>query len=140
VDNFQRELGSILWEYCGMSRNNNGLKKARKLIKNLRAEYWENVLVGGPEKDFNQSLERAWRVADFMEFAELMVIDTLERQESCGGHFNEDYQTDEHEALRDDKLFCHVSAWEFRGDNRKPKFHKESLKFENVELTQRSYK
>jgi succinate dehydrogenase / fumarate reductase flavoprotein subunit len=140
VDNFQRELGSILWEYCGMSRNNNGLKKARKLIKNLRAEYWENVLVGGSEKDFNQSLERAWRVADFMEFAELMVIDTLERQESCGGHFNEDYQTDEHEALRDDKLFCHVSAWEFRGDNRKPKFHKESLKFENVELTQRSYK
>jgi succinate dehydrogenase / fumarate reductase flavoprotein subunit len=140
VDNFQRELGNILWEYCGMSRNNNGLKKARKLIKNLHAEYWENVLVGGSEKDFNQSLERAWRVADFMEFAELMVIDTLERQESCGGHFNEDYQTDEHEALRDDKLFCHVSAWEFRGDNRKPKFHKESLKFENVELTQRSYK
>ena len=140
VDNFQRELGTILWEYCGMSRNNNGLKKAKKLIKNLRAEYWENVLVGGSEKDFNQRLERAWRVADFLEFGELMVIDTLERQESCGGHFNEDYQTDEHEALRDDKLFCHVSAWEYRGDNRKPKFHKESLEFENVELTQRSYK
>jgi succinate dehydrogenase / fumarate reductase flavoprotein subunit len=140
VDNFQRELGTILWEYCGMSRNNNGLKKAKKLIKNLRAEYWENVLVGGSEKDFNQSLERAWRVADFLEFGELMVIDTLERQESCGGHFNEDYQTSEHEALRDDKLFCHVSAWEYRGDNRKPKFHKESLAFENVELTQRSYK
>jgi succinate dehydrogenase / fumarate reductase flavoprotein subunit len=140
VDNFQRELGSILWEYCGMSRNNNGLKKAKKLIKDLRAEYWENVLVGGSEQDFNQSLERAWRVADFLEFSELMVIDTLERQESCGGHFNEDYQTDEHEALRDDKNFCHVSAWEFRGDNRKPKIHKEPLTFENVELTQRSYK
>jgi succinate dehydrogenase / fumarate reductase flavoprotein subunit len=140
VDNFQRELGNILWEYCGMSRNNSGLKKAKKLIKNLRAEYWENVLVGGSEQDFNQSLERAWRVADFLEFGELMVIDTLERQESCGGHFNEDYQTDENEALRDDKHFCHVSAWEFRGDNRKPKFHKEPLSFENVELAQRSYK
>ncbi len=140
VDNFQRELGSILWENCGMSRNNSGLKKARKLIKELRAEYWENVLVGGSEKDFNQSLERALRVADFLEFSELMVIDTLERQESCGGHFNEDYQTDESEALRDDKLFCHVSAWEFRGNSRKPRLHKEPLKFENVELTQRSYK
>jgi succinate dehydrogenase / fumarate reductase flavoprotein subunit len=140
VDNFQRELGNILWEYCGMSRNNSGLKKAKKLIKNLRAEYWENVLVGGSEQDFNQSLERAWRVADFLEFGELMVIDTLERQESCGGHFNEDYQTDENEALRDDNLFCHVSAWEFRGDKRKPKLHKEPLTFENVELAQRSYK
>ena len=96
--------------------------------------------MGGSEKDFNQSLERAWRVADFLEFGELMVIDTLERQESCGGHFNEEYQTSEHEALRDDKLFCHVSAWEFRGDNRKPKFHKEPLTFKNVKLTQRSYK
>ena len=140
VDDFQRELGNILWEYCGMSRNNNGLKKAKKLIKDLRAEYWENVLVGGSEHDFNQSLERAWRVADFLEFGELMVTDALERQESCGGHFNEGYQTDEHEALRDDKHFCHVSAWEFRGNNRKPKFHKEPLTFENVELTQRSYK
>ncbi len=140
VDSFQRELGSILWENCGMSRNNNGLKKARILIKELRAEYWENVLVGGYEVDFNQSLERAWRVADFLEFGELMVIDTLERQESCGGHFNEKYQTAENEALRDDKLFCHVSAWEFRGNTRKPKLYKEPLKFENVELTQRSYK
>ncbi len=140
VDSFHRELGSILWEYCGMSRNNNKLKKAKKLIKDLRAEYWENVLVTGSEKDFNQSLERAWRVADFLEFGELMVIDALDRQESCGGHFNEDYQTDEHEALRDDEHFCHVSAWEYRGDNRKPKFYKEPLIFENVELTQRSYK
>ena len=140
VDNFHRELGNILWEYCGMSRNNNGLKKAKKLIKDLRAEYWENVLVGGSEYDFNQSLERAWRVADFLQFGELMVTDALERQESCGGHFNENYQTDENEALRDDKLFCHVSAWEYRGNSRKPKLHKEPLKFENVELTQRSYK
>ncbi|MBT3880799.1 MAG: fumarate reductase/succinate dehydrogenase flavoprotein subunit [Candidatus Scalindua sp.] len=140
VDSFHRELGRILWEYCGMSRNNSGLKKAKKLIRDLRVEYWENVLVGGSEKDFNQSLERAWRVADFLEFGELMVIDALERQESCGGHFNEKYQTDTHEALRDDKHFCHVSAGEFRGDNRKPKFHKEPLTFENVKLTQRSYK
>ena len=140
VDNFHRELGGILWEYCGMSRNNSGLRKAKKLIKNLRVEYWENVLVGGSAQDFNQSLERAWRVADFLEFGELMVTDALERQESCGGHFNEDYQTDENEALRNDKLFCHVSAWEFQGNNRKPKFHKEPLAFENVKLTQRSYK
>ncbi|GAX60083.1 succinate dehydrogenase flavoprotein subunit [Candidatus Scalindua japonica] len=140
VDNFHRELGHIVWEYCGMSRNSNSLKKARKLIKKLREEYWENVLVGGSGQDFNQSLERAWRLADFLEFGELMVIDALERQESCGGHFNEDYQTKEHEALRDDKLFCHVSAWEYRGGNRKPKFHKEPLTFENVKLTQRSYK
>ncbi len=140
VDNFHRELGNILWEYCGMSRNNSGLKKAKKLIKELRAEYWENVLVGGSEQNFNQSLERAWRVADFLEFGELMVTDALERQESCGGHFNEIFQTDENEAMRDDKHFCHVSAWEFNGDKRKPKFHKEPLMFENVELTQRSYK
>ena len=140
VDNFHRELGNILWEYCGMSRNNSGLKKAKKLIKELRTEYWENVLVGGSEQDFNQSLERAWRVADFLEFGELMVTDALERQESCGGHFNEKFQTGENEALRDDKHFCHVSAWEFNGDKRKPKFHKEPLTFENVELTQRSYK
>lgn len=140
VDSFHRELGRILWEYCGMSRNNSGLKKAKKLIKDLREEYWENVLVGGSQKDFNQSLERAWRVADFLEFGELMVIDALERQESCGGHFNEKFQTEAHEALRDDEHFCYVSAVEFRGDKRKPKFHKEPLTFENVELTQRSYK
>ena len=140
VDDFHRELGHILWENCGMTRKEKDLKKAKKLIADLRAEFWENVLVGGTGKGFNQSLEKAGRVADFLQFGELMVMDALERKESCGCHFNEDFQTDEHEALRDDENFCHVSAWEYRGEGSKPKFHKEPLEFENVELTQRSYK
>ncbi len=140
VDDFHKELGNILWEYCGMARNYEGLEKARGLIQNLRAEYWENVLVPGSDKDFNQSIERAGRVADFLEFGELMVNDAIERKESCGGHFNEAHQTEENEALRDDENFCHVSAWEFTGDNKEPALHKEPLVFENVELTQRSYK
>jgi succinate dehydrogenase / fumarate reductase flavoprotein subunit len=123
-----------------MTRKEKDLKKAKKLIADLRAEFWENVLVGGTGKGFNQSLEKAGRVADFLQFGELMVMDALERKESCGCHFNEDFQTDEHEALRDDENFCHVSAWEYRGEGSKPKFHKEPLEFENVELTQRSYK
>ncbi len=140
ADNFHRELGNILWDYCGMSRNNKSLKKAKKLITDLRAEFWENVLVGGGTKEFNQRLEKAWRVADFLEFGELMVTDAIARKESCGCHFNEAYQTEEHEALRDDKQFRHVAAWEYKGEGRRPVFHKESLKFENVALTQRSYK
>ena len=110
------------------------------MIQELRAEFWENVVVPGNDKDFNQSLERAGRVADFMEFAELMVIDALARQESCGGHFNEAYQTDENEAQRDDEKFCHVAAWSYTGPGKEPEFEKEPLIFENVELTQRSYK
>jgi len=140
VDDFHRRLGLILWDYCGMSRNNTGLKKARTLIQELREEFWKNVLVPGTEKDLNQSLEKAGRVADFLEFGELMVIDALARQESCGGHFNEAYQTEENEALRDDANFCHAAAWEFAGDGKDPNFHKEPLVFENVHLTQRSYK
>ncbi|MDP3283473.1 MAG: fumarate reductase/succinate dehydrogenase flavoprotein subunit, partial [Desulfobacterales bacterium] len=140
VDDFHRRLGNIMWEYCGMSRNDEGLKKARKLIQGLRGEFRENVLVPGSEKDFNQSLEKAGRVADFLEFAELMVIDALDRRESCGGHFNEGYQTDENEARRDDENFCHVSAWEYTGEGKEPELHKEQLVFENVKLTQRSYK
>ena len=140
VDDFHRELGLILWEYCGMSRNNVGLKKAQKLIQELRAEFWENVLVPGEEEAFNQSLERAGRVVDFLEFGELMIMDALARQESCGCHFNEAYQTEENEAKRDDENFCHVAAWEFAGEGKEPVFHKEPLAFENVELTQRSYK
>lgn len=140
VDDFHRELGRIIWDYCGMSRNNEGLEKARSLIQNLRAEYWENVTVPGSPGSFNQSLERAGRVADFLEFAEMMVMDARERQESCGGHFNEGFQTEENEALRDDENFCHVAAWEYAGENTAPKFHKEPLVFENVHLTQRSYK
>ena len=140
VDDFHRQLGLIMWDYCGMARNNDGLEKARHMIQELRAEFWENVLVPGTDKDFNQSLERAGRVADFMEFAELMVIDALDRQESCGGHFNEAFQTNENEARRDDEKFCHVSAWSYAGQGKEPEFDKEALIFENVELTQRSYK
>ena len=140
VDDFHRELGLIMWDYCGMARNNAGLEKARTLIKDLRAEFWDNVLVPGDDKAFNQSLEKAGRVADFLEFGELMVIDALARQESCGGHFNEGFQTEENEAQRDDENFCHVAAWEYTGEGNTPDFHKEELKFENVKLTQRSYK
>jgi len=140
VDDFHRRLGLILWDYCGMSRNNAGLAKARSLIQELREEFWKNVLVPGTETDLNQSLEKAGRVADFLEFGELLVIDALARQESCGGHFNEAYQTEENEARRDDASFCHAAAWEFAGDGKDPNFHKEPLVFENVHLTQRSYK
>ncbi len=140
VDDFHRQLGLIMWDYCGMARNNDGLAKARNMIQELKAEFWENVLVPGSGKDFNQSLERAGRVADFLEFGELMIIDALARQESCGGHFNEAYQTDEGEAMRNDEDFCHVAAWEFKGEGQEPEFHKEPLEFENVKLTQRSYK
>jgi succinate dehydrogenase / fumarate reductase flavoprotein subunit len=140
VDDFHRRLGLIMWDHCGMSRNNAGLEKARGKVQELREEFWKNVLVPGAERDFNQSLEKAGRVADFLEFAELMIVDALARQESCGGHFNEAFQTEENEAQRDDANFCHVAAWEFAGDGRAPNFHKEPLVFENVHLTQRSYK
>ena len=140
VDDFHRQLGLTMWNYCGMSRTNEGLGKARALIRELRAEFWQNVRVPGSAADLNQSLEKAGRVADFMEFAELLVVDALARQESCGGHFNEAFQTDENEARRDDQNFCHVAAWEYTGDGRDPNLHKEPLSFENVQLTQRSYK
>ncbi|MFQ5686232.1 MAG: succinate dehydrogenase (quinone) flavoprotein subunit, partial [Candidatus Scalindua sp.] len=140
VDDFHRKLGHTLWEYCGMTRGEEGLRKARGLVADLRSEFWQNVLVGGSGEEFNQSLEKAGRVADFLEFGELILIDALERKESCGCHFNEAFQTTENEALRDDENFCHVSAWEYGGEGSDPVFHKESLTFENVELTQRSYK
>jgi succinate dehydrogenase / fumarate reductase flavoprotein subunit len=140
VDDFHKKLGHILWDNCGMARNNDGLTQARKLIQDLRVEFWENVQVPDSSEEFNQSLERGGRVADFLEFAELLIIDALARQESCGGHFNEAYQTKENEARRDDENFCHVAAWEFSGDDKEPAFHKEPLVFENVQLTQRSYK
>ncbi len=140
VDDFHRTLGLIMWDYCGMSRNDEGLNKARQKIQELRGEFWENVLVPGQGSDFNQSLERAGRVADFLEFAELMIIDALERRESCGGHFNEAFQTQENEALRDDDNCSYVSAWEYQGIDAEPVLHKEPLEFENVKLAQRSYK
>jgi succinate dehydrogenase / fumarate reductase flavoprotein subunit len=140
VDDFHRELGLIMWDYCGMSRNDQGLIKARGMIQELRAEFWENVVVPGSSEDFNQSLERAGRVADFIEFGELMIIDALARKESCGGHFNEAYQTGDNEALRDDENFSHVAVWEFAEADKEPVLHKEELIFQNVELTHRSYK
>jgi succinate dehydrogenase / fumarate reductase flavoprotein subunit len=129
-----------MWEHCGMTRNNQELATARNMIQELKEEFWENVIVPGVNEDFNQSLERAGRVADFLEFGELMIIDALARQESCGCHFNEAYQTEENEAKRDDENFKYVATWEFKGDHQEPVLHKEQLAFENVELTQRSYK
>jgi succinate dehydrogenase flavoprotein subunit len=140
ADDFHRELGNIMWEYCGMSRNDEGMKKAKDLVGSLKEEFSENLLVPGSGKEFNQSLEKAGRVSDFLEFAELMLLDGLERRESCGGHFNEAFQTGENEADRDDENFTHVSAWEYTGPEKEPAFHKESLTFENVELSKRSYK
>jgi succinate dehydrogenase / fumarate reductase flavoprotein subunit len=140
VSSFHRELGKIMWDYCGMSRNAAGLEIAIGKIQELRDEYWKNVDVAGSDQELNQALEHAGRVADFFELAELMCIDALDRNESCGGHFREEYQTPEGEALRDDEHYCYVAAWEFRGIGRTPALHKEPLKFEYVPPTQRSYK
>jgi succinate dehydrogenase / fumarate reductase flavoprotein subunit len=140
VDSFHRQLGRILWDNCGMSRTATSLKDALRLIPPLREEFWENVTVPGQNEELNQSLEKAGRVADFLEFAELMCIDALERNESCGAHFREEYQTPEGEPLRDDLHFCHAAAWEFTGVGKTPILHKEPLEFEFIPLTQRSYK
>jgi succinate dehydrogenase / fumarate reductase flavoprotein subunit len=140
VDEFHRELGLIMWDHCGMTRNKEGLEKAMGMIQSLRGAFWENVKVPGEKETLNQSLERAGRAADYLEFAELMVLDALERKESCGAHFNEAYQTPENEALRDDENFSHVAGWEYAGEKKAPVFHKEALHFERVKLAQRSYK
>ncbi len=140
VDDFHRELGLIMWDYCGMSRTAEGLTKARGLIKDLKAEFWSNVRITGESEELNQSLEAASRVADFIELGALMIDDALNRDESCGGHFREEYQTPDGEALRDDADFAYVAAWEYQGDNQPEKLNKETLEFENVKLTQRSYK
>jgi succinate dehydrogenase / fumarate reductase flavoprotein subunit len=140
VDSFHRELGKILWDYCGMARNEKGLQEALKKIPALREEFWKNVNVLGKNKELNQSLEKAGRVADFLELGELLCRDALERKESCGGHFREESQTPEGEALRDDTQFAHVSAWEWKGENQPHVMHKEALNFETIALQQRSYK
>jgi len=140
VDDFHKELGHLLWENCGMGRNEKGLQEALEKIPQIRAEFWKNVNVPGSADDLNQALEKANRVADFMEFAELMVKDALHRAESCGGHFREESQTEEGEALRNDDEFCYVAAWEFQGLENEPVLHKEELAFEEVKLSQRSYK
>jgi succinate dehydrogenase / fumarate reductase flavoprotein subunit len=123
-----------------MSRNETGLRKAKELIPGVREEFWKNVHVPGSAGELNQSLERAYRVADFLEFSELMVDDALSREESCGCHFNEAFQTEEHEAQRDDDTCCYVSAWAFNGVGTPSTLHREPLVFENVTLAQRSYK
>jgi len=140
VDDFHRQLGRLLWDKCGMARNEKGLKEAMEAIGVIRNEFWRNIAVTGSEGEFNQVLERAGRVADYFEFAELIVRDALERRESCGGHFREEFQTPEGEAQRDDKNHCYVAAWEFTGVGKPAQLHKEPLVFENVELTQRNYK
>ncbi len=140
VQDFHRELGNIMWEHCGMGRTDAGLTKARGLVSDLKGEFWENVTVPGNEQDFNQSLENAGRVADFLEFADIMIADALARRESCGCHFNEAFQTEDHEALRDDENMCHAAVWEYDGEGKEPIFHKEPLEFENVKLVTRSYK
>ncbi len=140
VDYYHRELGKVMWEKCGMSRDEKGLKEALEKIPEIRAEFWEHVIIPGKEQELNQSLERTARVADFLEFAELMVKDALERKESCGCHFREESQTEEHEAKRDDANYSHVSVWEYKGDDAEPELSKEALIFENVTPSQRSYK
>jgi succinate dehydrogenase / fumarate reductase flavoprotein subunit len=140
VDWFHRELGRIMWDNCGMERSEASLDKALGEIPALREEFHRDVRVLGEQETLNQSLEKAGRVADFLEFAELLCIDALHREESCGGHFRVEHQTEEGEALRDDKRFSYVAAWEFTGVGSKPELHKEPLEFENVHLAQRSYK
>ncbi|HET7347148.1 MAG TPA: FAD-binding protein, partial [Acidobacteriaceae bacterium] len=140
VDSFHRELGKILWDDCGMSRNAKDLEEAIGRIRALREEYWQNVTVPGSGDDLNQSLEKAGRVADFMELGELMCIDALHRNESCGGHFREEYQTPDGEAQRDDDQYSYVAAWGYTGPNSPPELNKEPLEFQYVHPSQRSYK
>ncbi len=140
VDSFHKELGHIMWEYCGMYRSEEGLIKAIGLIQELKEEFWSNVRVTGVNEDFNQALERAGRVADFIELGELMCVDALHRRESCGGHFRAESQTPEGEALRHDDEYLYVAAWEFGGEGGKPVLHREPLHYEAIELKQRSYK
>jgi succinate dehydrogenase / fumarate reductase flavoprotein subunit len=140
VDSLHRELGKVMWEHCGMARTAAGLKQALEIIPQLRQEFWRDVNVTGGEAELNQALEKAGRVADFLELGELMCLDALHRNESCGGHFREEYQTPDGEALRDDENFAYVAAWEYAGPKQQPILNKEPLTFENVKLSQRSYK
>jgi succinate dehydrogenase / fumarate reductase flavoprotein subunit len=140
VDSFHCELGKVMWDYCGMARNEKGLTYALGRIPEIREEFWTNVDVPGSAEELNQALEKAGRVADFLELGELVCRDALERRESCGAHFREEYQTPDGEALRDDEHFAHVAVWQYRGEDRTPERLQEALEFENVHLSQRSYK
>ena len=140
VDHFHKQLGKVMWEYCGMGRSAEGLQKAKKMVQDIRNEFWRDVRIPGEANAMNQELEKALRVADFIELGELMIDDAYSRNESCGGHFREEYQTEDGEALRDDTNYAYVSAWEYKGENQPSELHKESLVFDNVKLVQRSYK
>ncbi|HKJ79920.1 MAG TPA: FAD-binding protein, partial [Prolixibacteraceae bacterium] len=140
VDYFHKKLGQVMWDYVGMSRNAEGLKKAIELIKEIREDFWKDVKIPGEMNNLNPELEKAGRVADFLDIGDLMARDALDRNESCGGHFRQESATEEGEARRDDENFTYVSCWEFKGENKEPVLHKEDLVFENVKLTQRSYK
>jgi succinate dehydrogenase / fumarate reductase flavoprotein subunit len=140
VHDFHRELGLIMWNHCGMGRNEQGLKEGIVKMRALREEFWKDLLVPGSDNELNQNLEKAGRVADYLELGELMMVDALERRESCGGHFREEYQTPEGEALRDDDNFAYVAAWEYKGDNQAHQLHKEELNYEFIQRSQRSYK
>ena len=140
VDEIHKAFGKVMWEYCGMARNGSGLRTALELIPRMREQFWHDAIVPGRPDDFNQELEKAHRLADFLELGELMVRDALNREESCGGHFREEYQTGENEARRDDEKFCYVAAWEFKGVGEPPELHKEPLTFEYAKPSQRSYK
>jgi succinate dehydrogenase / fumarate reductase flavoprotein subunit len=140
VDDIHKELGRVMWEYVGMARNAEGLKKALEFIPKLRKEFWSNVFIPGKLNEYNPELEKASRLADFLELGELMARDALHREESCGGHFREEYQTDDNEAKRNDDAFTHAAAWEYKGQNEKPVLNKEELLFDEVSLTTRSYK
>jgi succinate dehydrogenase flavoprotein subunit len=140
VDDFHRELGQVMWDHCGMSRNEEGLKKAKEKIPEIRERFWKESRVLGGGREFNQALEYAGRVADFMELGELAVDDALKRTESCGCHFREESQSEEGEAKRDDENFTYVAAWEWKGEGKPWELHKEELTFEEVKPSTRSYK
>ena len=140
VDTIHKRLGKIMWDYVGMARNKDGLELAIEEIQNLKEDFWNNLKIPGEMDDLNPELQKATRLADFLELGELMAMDAMHREESCGGHFREEFQTGEGEALRNDKDFAYVAAWEYKGEGKEPELHKESLKFENVELKQRNYK
>jgi succinate dehydrogenase / fumarate reductase, flavoprotein subunit len=140
VDYYHKRLGKVMWDKCGMARNEKGLKEAIEEIKQIREEFWKNVRIPGSDTEFNPELDKAGRVADFIELGELMCRDALHRNESCGGHFREEYQTEEGEAKRDDNNFAYVAAWEYKGENTEPTLNKEELVFENIKMVQRSYK
>ena len=140
VESIHKKLGKVIWDYCGMARNENGLKKALNLVDNIKSEFWETIKIPGEFNTFNNELDKAGRVIDFIELGDLMIRDALDRNESCGAHFREEYQTNDGEAMRDDKNFNYVSTWENKGDKKDPILHKEDLLFDTVTPTQRSYK